>query len=136
MAQRNRSRKASRFAQLPHSLLDSPDYINLSGNAIKLLIELLKQYNGFNNGDLSPSYTLMSTRGFKSKATLHSKIQELLNANMIELTRTGGKNRASLYALTWLPIDECPRKRLEIGPTKHAARNFALENHQTRSRQK
>lgn len=125
MAKRNRKTKASRFSQLPHTLLECPDYINLSGYAVKLLIELIKQYNGYNNGDLSLPFSYLVSRGFKSKATLHTKIKELVDADLIILTRTGGKNKANLYALTWIAIDEC-RSKLEIGP-REALRNLAIE---------
>lgn len=94
---------------------------------MKLLIELMKQYNGYNNGDLCLAYSLMSNRGFKSKATLHNKIKELLAADLIIVTRTGGKNKAQLYALIWIDINECRGKQLEIGPTKKPLRNLPIE---------
>ena len=43
---------------------------------------------------------------------------------MLVLTRQGGKNLASLYAIAWQPIDECLKKRLEIDPTITPWRQF------------
>ena len=124
-----RSNKNSRkFAGIPVVVMESPDYIALGPNAIRLLIEMAGQYNGFNNGDLSPSYTLMNPRGFKSKGTLTKAIRELTDAHLIILTRQGGRNNtASLYALTWEPIHDLPKKRLELGPTRTPTRKFELE---------
>jgi hypothetical protein len=127
---RNKSRGSVQFANIPHVVFECPDYINLSPYALKLLLELVYQYNGFNNGDLCPSITLMAKRGFKSSATLRRVICELVAANMIVLTRQGGKNLASLYAIAWQSIDECPKKRLEINATKIPWRQFYIERQQ------
>jgi hypothetical protein len=35
--------------------------------------------------------------------------------------------RCGLYALTWLPIDECQGKKLEINPTITPPRRFSME---------
>ena len=44
----------------------------------------------------------------------------LLETGMIELTRQGGLHCASLYAVTWLPIDECGGK-LDVNATAVAS---------------
>ena len=51
-------------------VMDHPDYQNLSGNAVKLLNELARQYRGKNNGDLTMAFSLLKDRGFKSKGTI------------------------------------------------------------------
>jgi len=123
--------KAS-FAGIPRVVMKCPDYTNLSGSAIRLLVELACAYKGGNNGDLSPAWTLMKERGFRSKATLTRAIKELVAAEMIMLTRQGQfiKNRAGLYALTWASIDECAGKQLDESPTRTPPRNFPLERQQ------
>ena len=123
--------KAS-FAGIPRVVMECPDYTNLSGSAIRLLVELACAYKGGNNGDLSPAWTLMKERGFRSKATLTRAIKELVAAEMIILTRQGQfiKNRAGLYALTWASIDECAGKQLDESPTRTPPRNFSLEHQQ------
>lgn len=89
---------------------------NLSGHAVKLLIELMSNYNGSNNGDLSAAYSVVHKRGWKSKGTLNRAIQELIQAGFIETSRQGGRHKCSLYALTFYAIDECGGK-LEINAT-------------------
>ena len=131
MARSKHKQKAS-FAGIPRVVMECPDYTNLSGSAIRLLVELACAYKGGNNGDLSPAWTLMKERGFRSKATLTRAIKELVAAEMIMLTRQGQfiRKKAGLYALTWAPIDECAGKYLDESPTHTAPRNFSLERQQ------
>jgi len=131
MARSKHKQKAS-FAGIPRVVMECPDYINLNGSAVKLLVEMACQFKGGNNGDLCPAWTLMKERGFCSKTTLSKAIKELLQAEMILLTRQGHfiKNKASLYALTWAPIDECLGKHLEESSTRIPSRNFSFERQQ------
>lgn len=103
-----------RFLALPVSVVDSQDYKSLSGNAVKLLMALLYQYRGKNNGDLSASYSIMRDMGFVSKDTLQRAKNELLEKQLIIQTREGRfinpGGVCALYALAWLPIDECGGK--------------------------
>ena len=131
MARAKHKQKAS-FAGIPRVVMECPDYINLSGSAIRLLIEMACQFKGGNNGDLCTAWTLMKVRGFCSKSTLSKAIQELVATEMIMLTRQGHfiRNKASLYALTWESIDECLSKHLDESPTRIPSRNFSLERQQ------
>jgi hypothetical protein len=96
---------------IPKQVHRSADFKELSPHALKLLCSLAYQLNGFNNGDLTAAWTVMSEQhGFKSEATLNRCKKELLAANLIYLTRQGGLGRCSLYALTWMPIDDCNGK--------------------------
>ena len=129
---RVKHKQLSSFAGIPRVVMECPDYTNLSGSAIRLLVELAYSYKGGNNGDLCPAWTLMKERGFRSKATLTKAIKELVAAGMIILTRQGQfiRNKAGLYALTWAPIDECSGKYLDESPTRTPPRNFSLERQQ------
>jgi len=129
---RTKHKQKSSFAGIPRVVMECPDYTNLSGSAIRLLVEMAYSYKGGNNGDLCPAWTLMKERGFCSKATLSKAIRELVAAEMIILTRQGQfiRNKASLYALTWAPVDECIGKCLDEPPTRIPSRNFSLERQQ------
>ena len=131
MARSKHKQKAS-FAGIPRVVMECPDYTNLSASAIRLLVELAYSYRGGNNGDLCPAWALMKERGFRSKATLTRVIKELVAAEMIMLTRQGQfiRHKASLYALTWAPIDECSGKDLEESSTRIPSRNFSLKRQQ------
>jgi len=119
------------FAGIPRIIMDNPDYINLSGNAVKLLNELARQFKGKNNGDLTTAYSVLKSRGFKSKDSIKRGRDELITANLIMETRLGlftnPGGRCSLYALTWQPIDECQGK-LDVKETRVAPRIFSMEN--------
>jgi len=129
---RAKHKQKASFAGIPRVVMECPDYINLSGSAVRLLNELAYQFKGANNGDLCPAWTLMKERGFRSKSTLTRAIQELVAAEMIMLTRQGQfiRNKASLYALTWAQIDDCSGKHLDVLQTRIPPRNFSLERQQ------
>ena len=129
---RTKHKQTASFAGIPRVVMECPDYINLSGSAVRLLNEMAYQFKGRNNGDLCPAWTLMKERGFRSKATLTKAIKELVAAEMIMLARQGQfiRNKAGLYALTWAPIDECAGKQLDESPTQKPLRNFSLERNQ------
>lgn len=103
-------RDSGAFMRFPTEVLDSPKYRALSFKARALLLDLGAQFRGRNNGDLAAPWSWMKNRGWKSKDTLRRALLELLAAGMIEQTRQGGLHCASLYAFTWLPIDECGGK--------------------------
>ncbi|GAA0707927.1 hypothetical protein [Dokdonella soli] len=98
------------FFRFPVEVLDSPRYCGLSFKARALLLDMGAQYRGHNNGDLAAPWSRMKGRGWKSKDTLQRALRELLAAGMIEQTRQGGLHAPTLYAVTWLPIDECGGK--------------------------
>ena len=128
---KNKKPHVRSFAGVPRVVIESEDFKRLPGNASKLLLILAYQYRGHNNGDLTAAYSCMQRFGFRSKQTLSNAIKSLLNANLICKTRDGlflnPGGRCALYALTWQPIDECPGKRLDTGPTTTPPRKFSME---------
>ena len=114
-----RAESGGYFAQ-PHMVMTSPNYLALSAHAVKLLNDLGLQYRGANNGDLCAAWKIMQPRGWRSRDTLGRALAELLHFGMIEKTRQGGLNHCSLYALTWLAIDEC-RNKLDVPATRVAS---------------
>lgn len=121
---------AGQYFVIPHHIMDYPDWQRLTPNAIRLLLELLKQYNGRNNGDFTAAWTIMQKRGFHSQTTLNDALKCLMDLQYIIRTREGrfcnpGK-RCALYAVTWLPIHDCPGKDLEISATSEPYRTFSI----------
>ena len=98
------------FLALPHDVINSENFSCLSGNAVKLLVQIAAQYNGKNNGDLTLAWSCMKTRGWKSPATLNRARKILIDYGMIVMTRQGGLGKASLYAITWQSVNECQGK--------------------------
>lgn len=117
-----------RFIAIPHSVLRHPDYRRLRGTSVKLLNDLVMQFNGSNNGNLSAAWGLMSPLGWNSKETLTQALKQLAENGLIVKTRDGRfqnpNSRCDLYALTWHRIDECDGKDLFLGPTRGPYRTF------------
>lgn len=116
------------FLRLPHFLLESHEFAELSFAAVKLLLEVAMLYKGGNNGDLELVWSKLKERGWRSKATIQKARDELLATGWLVCTRHGGKNRCSLYAITWEPIDDCPGKQLEMGAEKVASQRWRKQN--------
>lgn len=118
------------FALLPHKVMDSEDFRALSHSALAVLMCLLRQYNGHNNGDLSAEFSRATTWGIGSKSTLAKALVELQARNLILRTREGRFMKpggsCALYAITWQSIDECDGK-LEVPASVTAPRKFSLE---------
>ena len=118
MAATNRRRSKGRrdsgtFTRLPHHIFRSaPDRpapaAALSTKARCLLVDICHQYNGSNNGNLAASPKTLRAYGWSSSGTIDDALVELLATGFLQQTRQGGRNRASLYAITWWEIDEGP----------------------------
>ena len=119
-------RESGTFTAIPHAVQDSPNWRRCSATGIKLLCDLARQFRGNNNGDLAASLTTLRPRGWTSPDTVTWALRELVYYGLIVLTRQGGLNRPSLYALTWLAIDDCGGK-LEVRATHVAGGEWKQE---------
>ena len=104
------------FLAIPRDVLTSPAFLSLSLKSRALLLDLGVQYRGNNNGDLAAPWSYMRVRGWKSRQTVDRALLELLAVGLIEKTKQGGLHCPNLYALGWLPIDEC-RGKLDVTST-------------------
>jgi len=100
------------FVALSRLALQSQSFAKLSPHAVKLLLDFMALYTGFNNGDLSMVWNAAVARGWKSRDTLNKALKELLDSGWIVRTRQGGRrNRTcSLFAITLFSIDDCRHK--------------------------
>jgi hypothetical protein len=105
-------RPAGGFLALPHAVIRSKEYRALSPFACKLLIDLLSQYDGSNNGDFCCAWSIMEPCGWRSRATLRKALIELIETGFVSQTRQGGRHLASLYGVTIYALDE--RAKLEV----------------------
>ncbi len=100
------------FCSIPQQVFSGPDVNALSHATFRVLMVLVRQYNGRNNGDLCATEKEMSAFGITSPDTINRAIKELLKRGLIVKTRHGGysgkdgKRKPALYALTWLPVDD------------------------------
>lgn len=105
--EKNNKRSKGRFVGIPFSVLESEQGKSLTPYEVKLLVDLLLQYTGSNNGHLSPCFELMKQRDW-AKGTLYRTKNSLIKKGFIVVTRQGKKQRGSptLVAITWNGIDK------------------------------
>ncbi len=93
---------------MPQIVLNSDQFARVSPAAIKLLLDLLAQYRGDNNGRLSMTWDHMHRRGWKSRDTLAKARRELIDGGWIVQTVQGGLHQPSRYAVTFYALDSSP----------------------------
>ena len=125
--------ESGRFLALPYALTDSQNYCELSHLAVRMLIDLGRQYNGNNNGDLCATPKTLASRGWSSNESISRALRDLEYYGFIVRTRQGGLNQCSLYAITWKAIDDCKGK-LEISATAVASNDWRHERPRCRPR--
>ncbi|WP_295400906.1 hypothetical protein [uncultured Thiocystis sp.] len=101
------------FTALPHSVFrasgERPAPVaNLHPSARAFLVDICQQLNGRNNGNLAASPSVMSAYGWTTGSGINSAVVELVAFGYLVQTRQGGRNRCSLYGVTWRGIDEGP----------------------------
>lgn len=101
---------------IPYTLLRHPNMAKLSPYGHKLLLDLGKQYTGFNNGYLCASWSLMKDQGWRSSATLYKTVLECEHYQFIVRTQRGGLNKPNLHGFTWRRINGKEGRPLAIGP--------------------
>ena len=112
---------------IPVSLLRHTNFVRLSPFACKLVLDLARQYSGFNNGYLSAALSILKPVGWKSESTIREAVAECLHYKMIILSRQGGRNRCNLFALTWHRVHEKAGKPLDISATMSPSNSWKEE---------
>lgn len=89
----------------------------LSPHGAKLLLDVLGLLspNAGRNGDICLSPKTMGKRGWSGRATLQATVQELLDHNLLVMTKQGSRLDCSLFACTLYPID-CDLEKLDVRP--------------------
>ena len=64
------------YITIPHNVLDSVSWRELSGNALKVLLAIYRQYNGRNNGDLCAPFSYAEKHRIGSETTWYKAIKE------------------------------------------------------------
>lgn len=99
------------YAAVPHDVIDSAAYADLSGEAVRLLLIITRQTTAINNnGWLHAAYSFCRFKGLGSESTLRRAVASLVSHGFIFKTRghgidhVTGNNMPARYALTWLPL--------------------------------
>lgn len=100
-------RDGRNFAALPWDVIDSAAYRSLSHPARSLLIDLLRQFRGSNNGQLLLTTKVLAPLGWRSVDVVLRARDDLVRVGLLHLTVQGRKpSWASWYALTFLHLDQ------------------------------
>jgi len=108
----------SRYTALPHALLDSVAFMGASHIARSLLIDMMRQHTGANNGYIHAAVGWLRKRGWASTGQIQKAKAELIERGLIVRTKLGGLNAGpDLYALTWLEVSNFAG--LDLKPTQY-----------------
>lgn len=110
---------------MPTDFLSSRVCAELSPQGVKMFLDLCAQLgrNAAGNGDLSAAPKTMLARGWTSNATRVAALQELLDADLLTITRRGDRRRCVLYAITLWPLD-CDFSKLDHGPGSYSTHDW------------
>ena len=95
---------SGRFVALPHVILNSPAWKELSADARCIFIELKQRYNGKNNGFIGLGYR-DAAQAFKGgKDTARTRLEELQAHGFVRMINKG--HRGNRHATEWLLTTE------------------------------
>src|ERR1700729_3351907 len=77
------------FVQLPHFVIDSPAWRSLSFPAVAAFVQLMRVYNGTNNGQLGMSVRILAERLGCGKSTASRALDELDQKGFIGVQKVG-----------------------------------------------
>jgi hypothetical protein len=93
------------YAAIPHRVIDSPAFADLTPSAVQVLLLLVRQLTKENNGHLQATRTWLGERGVGSNHTIQRAISELIAHGFIYRTKSGAFGKgAARYAVTWLSL--------------------------------
>lgn len=110
---------------MPHKVLDCQAFASLSGAGTRLLLEVLRLYNGNNNGQIHLTLTTLKKRGWNSNDVFSRARQELQDKGFIQMTRLPClPRRGAWFGLTWRPLDYTPE--MDLKPADFVKDTFLL----------
>lgn len=113
------------FVRALWAIYDHPDYLALGKTARLFLWEMLRLYNGYNNGNIAATERTMKPYGWDKKTILRSR-RELEARDWIWVTRyPRAKREPILYRFSWLDVDDWDgRPDLDPGSRKRPRRSL------------
>lgn len=101
-----KAKRSGEFALVPLSVLESEACTTLNHAVFKVLVILVSQWRGKNNGTLALTELYARRFGLSGRNTLYTSLRELESRGLIVCTRRGNKSKKmfSLFAIGWEPI--------------------------------
>jgi hypothetical protein len=104
-----RVRSEQRFVMIPEEVLQSESYYAVPDYAVRVLIALAAQFRGWNNGNLSLTFSTAREFGISTEWKLRAGLVLLETVGLIERMRVGhimnGKGVCNLFALGFRQVD-------------------------------
>ena len=105
----HKGKKEPNFIMLRHDIFESPAYRHMKPNPRGALNEIIRRFNGFNNGYISFSVREMALRLKISPDTAGKAIKSVIEHGFIKVTEKSGFNvkdrKARRFALTFETIE-------------------------------
>lgn len=134
--QNGRATRAA-FIGIPCHVADSQAFIALSQMARALYVDMRRQYNGRNNGDICAADTVLASYGW-AHTSIHKGLKAIIAHGLMVQTRRGGigarSNTCSLYAFTDRPIIANPATGVAAAAPSYAYRAFQPKTKPKRKR--
>ena len=114
---------------MPHHVWDSPAMRDSDAVSRVIFLEIIRRFNGFNNGKISLSVREAAEKANVSIATSNKKIHNLVKLGFIIITRKSGFNMkgrtAREFEITFHPANNRPAKNTfksyqKINSTPHS----------------
>lgn len=109
-----------RFTALPHNVIHSVEFRELSYAARALLFDIAAQYNQSNNGKLVCCMKYLKPLGWTSNDTISRSLKALIKSGLLIQTRQGMMppcSQAAWFAIGWFGLDVYDG--LDIEPSKY-----------------
>ena len=127
-----RNATSTSFIMLDNWIFDCPAYRRLKPGPRCLLFELIRRFNGSNNGSIGLGVREAAKQLGVNKDTVSGYFQALIQSGFIASMRAGGFNikdpasrRATEWRLTWMKTDCMPAtKEFMKAPEKSAVPNI------------
>jgi hypothetical protein len=127
------------FIGIPRSVADSAAFIALPQLARALYVDLRRQFNGRNNGDICAANSVLTPYGW-AHTSIHKGLRAIIRHGLMVQTRQGGiaslSRTCSLYGFTDLPIMANPVKGIAGAAPSLDYRDFKAEPGRKRQRKK
>ncbi len=110
-------RRDAPHARVYHRLLDSPAWNALPTAGKLLWLDMRRQLNSFNNGDINCALSVLRPRGWTSSSKLAKAKFALIGLGFIVVTRPGGfamgKHIPTLFRFTDIETFDIPKLRIK-----------------------
>lgn len=107
-----RKHSEGQYAPLSYAILKSPAWRSLSGNAVRLFLELHTRFNGSNNGKLRLSYAEAAEALGMGKASVQRAYADLIDKGFLRLECEGNwyHRKAHEWRMTIKPVQGAKHK--------------------------